>query len=153
VQPALRNPRARPDAVAQAINLRGADSQPVGAQDPDGDAEQEQQLEGAAAAFGVGLEPDRVSGCRGIGAGELAVGAEPQSVAAVGEVRERVEALEQRRGGGRLCGCRHTGFLGGWRLAAAASQLGLVSWVLPLDLWITLWTAPLSRRCPLGVRW
>jgi len=55
------------------VQGRGADPQAVGAQHAEGDAEQEQQLGLAAGA--VGLDPDGVGGCGGVGAGELAVGA------------------------------------------------------------------------------
>jgi hypothetical protein len=100
---------------------RGTHPQALGAQDADGDAEQEQQLEGAAVALGVGVDPGGVGGGRGVSAGELAVGGEQQAVAAVGEVGEGVEALEQRRGVGRPCGCRRHG--DPWRLAAGCRSL------------------------------
>jgi hypothetical protein len=97
--------KARPEGVVElppgVVEWCGADTQPVGAQDPDRDAEQEQQFGLAAGA--VGVDPDGVGGGgRGVDAGELAVGGEQQPVGAVGEVGEGVEAAKQGRGfGGR----------------------------------------------------
>jgi hypothetical protein len=139
--------------VAQAINLRGADSQPVGAQDPDGDAEQEQQLEGAAAAARAGSIPTALAAAAASARVSWLSGPNRSPWQRWARSVSASRRWSNGEGEGGCAGVGSTGFLGGWRLAAAASQLGLVSWVLPLDLWITLWTAPLSRRRPLGVRW
>ena len=55
------------------VQRRGADAQPVGAQDPDGDAEQEEQFDRAVG--GARFDAGGAGGGRGVVAGELAVGA------------------------------------------------------------------------------
>jgi hypothetical protein len=80
------------------VQRRSPHAEPVDAQDPDRDPEQEQQLNPAAAA---GLDPDGVGDRGGVAAGELPVGGEEQPVPVVGEVGERVEASQEERLGGR----------------------------------------------------
>ena len=70
---------SRPEGVVErppgVVQRRGADPQALGAQDPDRDAEQEQQLGRTVGAARLGIDPDGGGDGCGVDAGELTVGA------------------------------------------------------------------------------